>query len=126
MIYSDDMATSVSVTTSDVEMTGSPYSPLASGRLIQVKLNATGDAATALIENVTATLTCPKWGVPVVVAIAGAGIRTAPAFSIPVGVQNCDLPVFTGIDIKLVLRNVTGDTPVTPRYQVIGVFSTPG
>jgi hypothetical protein len=122
-VYTDEMATSVSVATTLAAMTGSPYSPLTSGRLIQVKLNATGDAATALIENVTVKLSCPKWGgVDLYVAIAGAGIRTAPAFPIPIGVQNCDLQVVTGVDIKLEIKNETGDTPVTPRYQVIGVF----
>ena len=123
-IYSDALGTSVSVTTADVEITGSPYSPLASGRLIQVKLIAVGDAATALIEGVTATLSSPQWGVPVTVSVAGAGLRTAPAFPIPVGVQNCDMPVETGVNLKIVLRNVTGDTPVTPTYQVIGVFES--
>lgn len=121
-IYSDVIGTSVSVTTAYVEMTGSPYSPLRSGRLIQVKLNVSGDAATALIENVTVKLSSSKWGVPVTVAVAGAGIRTAPAFAVPIGVQNCDLPVETGVQITAELKNVTGDTPVTPRYQVIGVF----
>lgn len=126
LIYSDEMGLSVSVATTLTAMTGSPYSPLASGRLIQVKLNGSGDAATALIENVTVKLSCPKWGVDLFVAIAGAGIRTAPAFPIPIGVQNCDLPVETGVNITLEVKNETGDTPVTPRYQLIGVFETPG
>lgn len=125
-MYSDEIGTSVSVTTTYVEMTGSPYSPLLSGRLIQVKLNASGDAATALIENVTVQLSSAKWRVPLVVAIVGAGLRTAPGFPIPIGVQNCDLPVETGVQIKAEVKNVTGDTPVTPRYQVIGVFEGQG
>ena len=116
------MATSVSVTTTLVEMTGSPYTPPINGRLVQVKLGASGDAATALIENVTAVLNNPKWGVPLTVTLEGGGIRTAPAFAIPKGVQNCDLPVSIGSKIKLELMNQTGDTPVTPRYQIIGVF----
>ena len=124
VIYSDVLGTSVSVTTADVEITGSPYSPLASGRLIQVKLIAVGDAATALIEGVTVTITSPQWGVPVTVSVAGGGIRTAPAVPIPVGVQNCDMPINTGVNLKAVLRNVTGDTPVTPTYQLIGVFES--
>ena len=122
MIYADEMATSTSVGTTLAAMTGSPYSPLKSGRLIQVKLGGSGDAATALIENVTARLSCPLWGVYLYVSIEGAGIRTAPAFPIPKGVQNCDLPVQTGVDITCEIMNQTGDTPVTPRYQLIGVF----
>jgi len=122
MIYSDVIGTSVSVTTAYVEMTGSPYTPAKDGRLVQVKLLAVADAATALIEGVTVQLTSPMWGVPLVVSVAGGGLRTAPAVPIPKGVQNCDLPVKTGNKIKAELKNVTGDTPVTPTYQLTGVF----
>ena len=122
MIYSDEIGTSVSVATTFAAMTGSPYSPLKSGRLIQLKLGASGDAATALIENVTARLSCPLWGVYAYVTLEGAGIRTAPAFAIPKGVQNVDLEVRTGVEITIEIMNQTGDTPVTPRYQLIGVF----
>lgn len=44
VVFSDEMGTSVSVATTLTAMTGSPYSPLVTGRLIQVKLNASGDA----------------------------------------------------------------------------------
>lgn len=116
------MATSVSVTTAYVAMTGSPYTPAKDGRLIQVKLGASGDAVTTLIENVTVQLTSPLWGVPLVVTLEGGNLRTAPSHIIPKGVQNCDLPVKTGNKITIELKNVTGATPVTPRYQLIGVF----
>ena len=122
VIYSDEMATTTGVATTFTAMTGSPYSPLESGRLIQVKLNVTGDAVTSLIENVTVKLSNPKWGVDLYVTVAGANIRTAPAFPIPVGVQNCDLPVVIGSDIKCEYKHETGATPVTPRVQLIGVF----
>jgi len=116
------MAHSVSVLTTLHEMTGSPYTPPISGRLVQVKLGASGDAVTSLIENVTVILTCPKWGVPLTVTVEGANIRTATTPPIPKGVQNCDLPVAIGSKIKIELMNRTGATPVTPRYQLIGVF----
>ncbi len=122
-IYTDEMATSVSVATTLTAMTGSPYAPLKDGRMIGVKLNASGDAATALIENVTVKLQCTAWGgLPLWVSIVGAGIRTAPAFSIPQAIQACDLVIKTGVNITLEVVNRTGDTPVTPRYQVIGIF----
>ena len=124
MIYSDEMATSTTAATSLTAMTGSPYSPLKSGRLIQLKLGASGDAATALIENVTVRCSSPSFGgVYAYVTLEGAGIRTAPAFPIAKGVQNLDLEVKTGVDIVCEIMNQTGDTPVTPRYQLIGVFS---
>lgn len=122
MIYSDEMAVSVSVLATFHEMTGSPYSPLLSGRLVQVKLGASGDAVTTLIENVTVRLTNPKWGVPLYVTLEGGNLRTAPTHVIPKGVQNCDLPIIIGSPITCELINVTGATPVTPRYQLIGVF----
>jgi len=122
MIYSDEIGTSVSVLTTFHEITGSPYSPLKSGRLVQVKLGASGDAVTTLIENVTVRLTNPQWGVPLYVTLEGGNLRTAPTLPIPKGVQNCDLPVTIGSQITAELINVTGATPVTPRYQLIGVF----
>lgn len=122
MIYSEEMGYSVSVLTTLHEMTGSPYTPPINGRLVQVKLGASGDAVTTLIENVTAILTNPKWGVPLTVTLEGGNLRTAPTHIIPKGVQNCDLPVSIGSKIKIELMNRTGATPVTPRYQLIGVF----
>lgn len=102
---------------------GSPYTPLVNGRLIQVKVNVTGDAVTSLLENVTVKLTSATFGtLPIHVAVAGAQIRTAPAFPLAIGVQNCDLPVRTGVPIIIEVAHVTGATPVTPRIQVIGVF----
>lgn len=121
-IYADEMATATGVVTTLTAMTGSPYSPLADGRLIQVKLNVTGDAVTSLVENVSCRLSCPLWGVYLWVTVAGANIRTAPAFPIPIGVQNCSLPVKTGVDITCEYLHRTGATPVTPRIQLIGVF----
>jgi len=116
------MAYSESVVTTLIEMTGSPYTPPISGRLVQVKLGASGDAVTTLIENVTVVLSNPKWGVPLTVTLEGSGLRTATCPPIPKGVQNCDLPVAIGSKIKIELMNRTGATPVTPRYQLIGVF----
>lgn len=122
-VYIDEMGTSVSVTTTLAAMTGSPYSPLTDGRLRQVILTCSGDAATALIEGGHVELTATSFaGVEVHVPFAGAGIRTAPAFPIPITIVDCDVPVKTGVTIKLQIINETGDTPVTPRYAVFGVF----
>jgi len=122
VIYSEEMAYASGVVTSPEEMTGSPYTPPLNGRLVQVKLGVSGDAVTSLLENVTVILTSPKWGVPLTVTCQGGNIRTAPAFPIPKGVQNCDLPVATGNKIKIEYFHRTGATPVTPQIQLIGVF----
>lgn len=116
------MATYIGAVVVDTAMTGSPYSPPANGRLIQLKLAVYGSAATALIEGVEVTCTCPLWGVPVTVVAAGAGIRTAPGFPIPIGIQNCDVPVTTSTKIVCEFKNITADTPVTVECVLIGVF----
>lgn len=122
MIYSDEMATSTSAATTLTDMTGSPYSPKKSGRLLQVRLVVGGDAVTTLIHMVVAELTNPEWGVPVYVSTAGADLMTAPAHPIPQGVVDVDLPVTIGSQITLKIKNETGATPITPRYSIIGVF----
>lgn len=122
MIYSDELATYIGAGVTYVAMTGSPYSPLTNGRLIQLKLIVYGSAATALIEGLVAKVECPLWGVPVTVGTAGGGIRTATCPPIPTGIQNCDVPVKTGVDLKIEIKNVTADTPVTVEATLIGVF----
>lgn len=125
--YSDEMARHTGVGTVAFVAAdgtpGSPYTPLVSGRLLQVKVNVNGDAVTSLIENVTVKLTSSTFGaVPLYVVVNGANIRTAPAFPLAVGIQNCDLDVKTGVPIVIEVMHVTGATPVTPQIQVIGVF----
>lgn len=125
--YSDEMARHTGVGTVGFVAAdgtpGSPYTPLVSGRLLQVKVHVTGDAVTSLIENVTVKLTSAKFGaVPLIVSVNGANIRTASAFPLRTGIQNCDLDVQTGVPIVIEIQHVTGATPVTPQIQVIGVF----
>ncbi|GAH82782.1 unnamed protein product [marine sediment metagenome] len=122
MIYSVELATYIGAAVVLTGMTGSPFSPLKSGRLIQLKLIVYGSAVTALIEGVIAVVTCPLWGVPVTVGTAGSGLRTATIPSVPVGIQNCDVPIQTGVDLKCEIKNVTADTPVTVEATLIGVF----
>lgn len=116
------MATFIGAGVTYAAMTGSPFSPLISGRLIQLKLIVYGSAVTALIEGVVARVSSPLWGVPVTVGTAGGGLRTAPAPGISPGIQNCDVPVVIGSDIVCEIKNVTADTPVTVEATLIGVF----
>ena len=122
MIYSDEIATSTSASTTYVAMTGSPYSPLKSGKLRKLILGASGDAVTSIVEKVVVQLTCPLWGVPVTVSLDGANIRTAPAQAIPQAEMVCDVPVQTGVQITIQIKNETGATPTTPRYNLLGIF----
>jgi len=121
-VYSVEMGTYIGADKTLVPMTGSPFAPLANGRLVQLKLIVYGSAVTALIEGVTVVVESAGWGLPVTVSGAGAGIRTAPAFPIEPIIQNCDMPVKTGVNITCEIKNVTADTPVTVEATLIGVF----
>lgn len=122
MIYSDEMAVSVSAALTYADMSGSPYSPLKNGRLRKVILVIGGDAVTSLIEMVVVRLTCPDWGVPITVATSGNNLRTAPTTPIRSAEQVCDVPVTQSSKITIQVKNETAATPVTPRYSLIGVF----
>jgi len=122
MIYSDEMATSTSAATTYTAMTGSPYSPLKNGKLRKLQLVLGGDAVTTLIEMVVVKLTCPDWGVPIIIANVGPNLRTAPCDTLPITEQICDVPVTQSSKITIEVKNETGATPVTPRYSLIGVF----
>lgn len=112
--------TSTSVTTTEAPMTGSPYSVTKDSVLQEALLTVCGDAATSLIESLYVKLGCKEWsGREVILATAGAGIRTAPAFIIPSDHrEDLELPCPRGSSITAVVCHVTGATPVTPRIQV--------
>jgi hypothetical protein len=121
-MYSDEIATSVAVTTAYVAMTGSPYNPLITGTLRKLRLLIAGAAATSLIESVTVRLTNPKWGVPIILSIAGNGLRTVPATpQVPVEFNGVDAPVQIGSPITIEVKGNVAAT--TPFVQVIGFFS---
>lgn len=122
-IYIDQMATSVSVATTLSAMTGSPYAPLLDGRLRQVILTVAGDAVTSLIEaGHVAIASVTFGGIEIHVPFAGANIRTAPAFPVPITIVDCDVPVRSAKNLTIEIINETGATPVTPRFAVYGVF----
>lgn len=125
-VYIVQMGTSTSVAKTLTAMTGSPFSPLVDGRLKQVIVAVGAGAATALIETGRIRLTSTSFGsLPLDIPFAGGGLRTAPAFPIALFVVDCDLPVKTGVTITVQVQNITADTPVTPEYQVYGVFEGP-
>jgi hypothetical protein len=127
MMYTDLMGTSVSVATAAyVAMTGSPYNPLKTGKLVKVKLKAGGDAATSLIDGVVRVrLSSPTFGgVYAFVGMPGTGIRTATAGNPMLEAEEIvDLPVVSGTPVTVEIYQNTGATPVTPRFEVYGVFT---
>lgn len=108
------------VDTSYEAITGGPYTPIVGGRLVALKLVMAGDAATSLLEHLTVKLTSPKWGRDFVIAQAGAGLRTAPAFPIDEAMYECDLPVEDSQ--KITIQNVWNVTPTTPHVTLMGLF----
>jgi len=124
-VYIDLMGASATVTTAAyVAMTGSPYAPLKSGKLRKLILAMGGDAVTSLIDGVVRVrISCPTFkGVYAFVMAVAANIRTAPATPIPIAEQIVDLDVVTGTNITVEIFQDTGATPVTPRFEVYGVF----
>jgi len=122
MIYSDIIGTSDTEATTFTEITGSPYSPKGNGRLVQVKLYWSQTTAASVLSAATVELTSSKWGVPVVATIQGSGLMTAPAVPPIPGIQNCDVPVYVGVQITAKVRHEAGIAAVTSNLIVIGVF----
>ena len=122
VIYSDIIGTSPSILTTFFPIVGSPYSPLVSGNLIQVKLYFSQTTAASVLSAATVKLTCPLWGVPVYATIQGGGLMTAPAPTPIPGIQNCLLPVKTGVQITAEVRHEAGIVAVTPQLIIQGVF----
>ena len=80
-------------------------------------------AATSVMAALTFKLECTAWGgLPLHVTIQGSGLATAPAFPPIPGVQNCDLPVRTGVQITAEARHEAGITAVTSNATLLGVF----
>lgn len=122
-IYSDLIGTSTSEATTETELTGSPYSPLTSGRLKKVIVQTSGSDAASLWEGGYVVLKSVSFGgVDLYIPFTGPGLHTAPAFPTPNVELECDLAVKTGVTIKAFLKHQTADTPVTFEAQVIGVF----
>jgi len=113
--------TSTSEATTETPATGSPYTYPGEGILQKVILNVSGEAATSLIEMGHIKLASKSWGNrEVVVGFQGAGIRTAPAFPLPVfQVDQLELPCPKGTVITCVVKHTGAATPVTFNAQVI-------
>lgn len=124
-IWTDLMGTSASVVANAyVAMAGSPYAPLKNAQLRKIILKAGGDAVTSLVDGVVRVrLSCPTFsGVNAFVCMSTGGIRTAPVGVKLEAEQVVDLPVKTGVNITVEIFQDTGATPVTPRFEVYGVF----
>lgn len=103
----------------------SPYTPGATGRLLGLRVEVGGDAATTLTELVQFRLTCTTFKPNSIECVgAGGGLRTAP-FPQPAPRDHVvDQPVQAGVPITIEARNVTADTPVTNSVVLLGLFES--
>lgn len=125
MIYSDVIAEHTGEETTWTDATTNPnYSPEYNGRLIQLKLAFAQTAVTSVIQNCMAQCKSASWGSkPVTVLLSGGGLLTEPSPIVPIGVQNCDVPVNTNNVIKTQFRHQAGGiTPVTVNMLLLGTF----
>ena len=119
-LHWEEIATFTGVGTTYAACTGSPYTPNVNGRLRAIKLAASGQAATSLLEGLDVKITAPGWGVDLTVGAGGGGLRTAPAVPVAVAEFEVDLPVKTGVALTIQAKwNVTA---VTPNVSVFAAF----
>jgi len=103
----------------------SPYTPKESGRLVGLRVEVGGDAATTLTELVQFKLTCATFKPNSIEVVgAGGGLRTAPFIQPAPRDFAVDQPVQAGVPIVIEARNVTADTPVTNSVLLIGCFTS--
>ncbi len=106
--------------------TDGPFVPPHDGKLLKVILMWSGEAVTSLMEQVRVELTCTIWNPnKLEFTMVGAGIRTAPAFTVPPVEYVVDQPVSTNKEIVGQYAYDNAVTPVTSDLLVIGVFSGP-
>jgi len=124
-IYSDVIAEHVGEETAWTDATtGSEYSPLFNGRLIQLKLMFAQTTAASVITTALAKVDCSTFGGrSAIVAMCGSGLQTAPSLPMPIGVLNCDLPVTQAAKLKTTFRHQAGAiASVTVNLLLLGVF----
>lgn len=101
----------------------SPYTPKKNGTLLGIRVVVSSEAATTLTEGVRIRLRCTEWTPnQMEVAVAGNGLRTAPAQNVPPYDFPVNQPVKTDVQIELEGMCVEA-THVTNSIYVMGKFS---
>lgn len=100
----------------------SPYTPDEDARLIGLRLQIGGEAATSLVEGVQLRLTCTTFKPNTIhVTGMGNGLRTAPATPQQYVDFDVDQPVKAGVPITIEGRHNVG-TAVTNNTFLLGCF----
>ncbi len=128
-IYPDFMFNRATADTALTQMnandtsTQGPYSVLADGYLLTIKVTLTAQAATSLAQEWEIQMTSTAWKPINTITLAGGGfgLATAPqAQDYLVKEYKVNLPVFTSI--KIAAKDIFYFSPVTPNLLVEGTF----
>ena len=102
----------------------SPYQPDEKCTLKGIRVMPTSEAATSLMEGMQFRLTCTGWKPNTMhVCGAGTGLRTVPAFPLPVTDYEVNQPCEPGVPITVEGRHVVA-TAVTANVFVLGLFES--
>jgi len=100
----------------------SPYTPDFSGRLIGVRTQVSGEAATSLVEHVQIRMTCNTFKPNAIEFYGqGAGLQTVPAFPQNPNDFAVEQAVQAGVPITVEARNDVA-TAVTNSTFIYGLF----
>lgn len=115
--------------TTYVDAAGSPASPFTpdfDGQLVGLRTVTSQGAATTLTEHGVFRLSVAYWPSIMEVGFQGNGLMTAPAIGREHLDYQCQLPVKSGIPIKIEAKNITAATPVTNEVFLYGCFEIGG
>ncbi len=102
----------------------SPYTPDEDAKLIGLRVLPASEAATSLMEGFQLRLTCTTFKPNTIhVAGAGTGLRTVPAFPLPITDYEVDQPVKSGVPITIEGRHAVA-TAVTANVILLGLFQS--
>jgi len=104
----------------------SPFTPDFNGRLVGVRTQVSGEAATSLVEHVQIKMTCNTFRPGSIEFYGqGAGLQTAPAFPQNPNDFAVDQAVQAGVPIAVEARNDVA-TAVTNSTFIYGLFEIAG
>jgi len=97
------------------------YKPKLNGRMVKLRVQVSGIAATTLQEGGYIQVDSVSFGgVPVVCSFAGIGLQTVPRSYIPAFEVECNVPVKETQDLTISYYNNV--TPTTPEIIVTAKF----
>lgn len=121
--YIDLIGYSTGTGTTFAAMTGSPYAPKTSGRLVKILVLVSRNANTSIAWGGEILLKSPSFGgVDCQLPFQGIGEAAADIVEAAMPIQEfeVDLAVKTGVNVVIQYRYLV--TPTTPHLYVYGIF----